>query len=210
MIRTPRRTRNVIGPTPRKATLAGWPSAFGRLVMTTISATRWAPSSYNEQPWTFVVARRGEPAFDDLVACLNPSNQWASHAAAIALSVAKLVLERNGKANRHAFHDVGLAAGHLILAAEALGVCGCMIAGFDTTAARERFAVPEGFEPVALIAMGYPGDVDALPPTLRLREQVPRVRKPLSAFVFSGRWGLPASFLSPIEEDEDDEGAADW
>ena len=66
------------------------------------------------------------------------------------------------------------------------------MAGFDVEAARERFAVPAGWEPVSVIALGYPGDLDSLSEKLRQRETAQRHRRPLETFVFSGAWGHPA------------------
>src|SRR5712691_2956422 len=119
-------------------------------------AARWAPSSYNEQPWSFILTRKGEEAFDRLAACLTGSNvRWAPRAPVLVLSVAKLDIARSGAPNRHAFHDVGLSVDNLVLQATALDLFVHQMAGFDTEKAREVFGVPEGYEPVAVIAIGH-------------------------------------------------------
>jgi nitroreductase len=158
-------------------------------------AARWAPSSYNEQPWHFIVCTKQNPAdHDRLLSCLAEGNvPWARHAPVLMLSVAKLTFTRNGQPNRHAWHDVGMAVENLIIQAAALGLYVHQMAGFDMAKARQAFAIPEGYEPVAAIAMGYPGDPQNLPPPLRERELSPRQRKPLRDFVFDARWGKTAA-----------------
>lgn len=156
-----------------------------------LEAAQWAPSSYNEQPWVFLVATRQEPEeYERLLGCLVPFNQgWAKNAPVLMLSVAKLEFERNGKPNRHAYHDVGLAAAQLTLQATALGLFVHQMAGIDADAARETYGIPEGWDPVAAIALGYPGDLESLPEDLRSKETAERTRKPLEDFVFTGSWG---------------------
>lgn len=155
-----------------------------------LEAARWAPSSMNEQPWRFVVATRDDAeGFERLLGCLVPGNQvWARDAGALLLSVASLSFARGGKANRHAYHDVGLASGQLALQAVALGLALHFMAGYDAEAARERLAIPAGFDPVAAIAVGYPGDPARLSDELRSRELAPRSRRGIDEIVFGGRW----------------------
>jgi len=104
--------------------------------------------------------------------------------------------ERTGKTNRHAFHDVGQAAALLTLQATALGLCVHQMAGIEVEKIRQVYSLPEGWEPVAGIAIGYLGDPSALPEKLRLREAELRSRKPLDSFIFTGRFGEAASLLS--------------
>lgn len=171
-----------------------------------LEAARWAPSSFNEQPWSYIVATQDNPAeYDRLLSCLAEGNQqWAQSAPVLMLSVAKLYFERNGKDNRHAFHDVGLSSENLVIQATALGLFVHQMAGFDVDKARQLCGIPDGlrpagghrYEPVAAFALGYPGDLGSLPDSLREREQAPRTRKPLDAFVFSGSWGQPSSLVA--------------
>lgn len=162
-----------------------------------LEAARWAASSYNEQPWSFLVATRDNPeAFDKTVGCLVEGNvPWASKAPVLMLSVAHLTFERNGKPNRHALHDVGLAMGNFVLEATALGLFVHQMAGFHVDKAREVFAIPDSHEPVAMIAVGYAGDLDSLPEPYRERELSPRTRKPLADFVFTGNWGSVSTLV---------------
>ena len=163
-----------------------------------LEAARWAPSSYNEQPWSFIVATKDDPVeFGRLLSCLVEGNiQWAQHAPVLMVSVARLSFEDDGKPNRHAFHDVGLAVANLIVQATALGLVVHQMAGILPDRVRQLYGVPEQYEPVAGIALGYPGDPQSLPEGLRKRELAPRERKPLTEFVFSGRWGRTSPLVS--------------
>lgn len=152
-------------------------------------AARWAPSCFNEQPWRYVVARRSErEAFERLAGCLRPGNSWAKSAPVLILSVAAEDFSANGKPNRHAVHDVGLATAHFVLQATALDLVVHQMAGFDRDLAREAASVPAGFEPVTMMAVGYPGKPEALSEELRQKDLAPRKRRPQSEFVFGGTW----------------------
>ncbi len=159
-------------------------------------AARWAPSSNNEQPWRFIVASKETSTdYDRLFACLVEGNRkWVFRAPVLILSVASLLFEDDGKPNRHALHDTGMAAENFVLQATALGLQAHQMAGFDTQKARETCLIPTGFDPVAMIALGYPGDPAVLPDYLREREIKPRERQPIGDFVFSIKWGQ----MSPL------------
>ncbi len=154
-------------------------------------AARWAPSSANEQPWRFVVATRSDrAAYDRLLGCLTARNQmWAQLAPVLMITVARTKFSQADRANRHAMHDVGLATSNLMAQATALGLSVHAMAGFDVEKAREVLQVPEGFQPVAVVAIGYRGDPALLPEDFRAREGEPRTRKPLSEVLFSGTFG---------------------
>lgn len=179
------------------------PRAFdGRLVEaekigSLLEAVRWAPSSSNEQPWRFVVATREEPAeYDRLLACLLEGNRkWAYRAPVLIVSVARMDFEDDSRPNRHAFHDVGLATENLLLQATALRLVAHPMAGFDIEKARADLKIPPGYEPVAMIAVGYPGELTVLQDYLQQRELKSRERKPLTEIVFSGQWGHSLPFL---------------
>jgi nitroreductase len=144
-----------------------------------------------------LVARREEPeAFARLLACLVPGNQrWAAAAPVLLLTVARTTFERNGKPNRHALHDAGLALANLSLEATARGLGVHPMAGFDVGAARTACAIPDDFEPVAAVALGYFGDPNTLPDDLRERELATRTRRPLTSVVFGGVWEERATWL---------------
>lgn len=160
-------------------------------------AARWAPSSNNEQPWRFIVAHKADEAqWNRLFACLVEGNRaWAFRAPVLALSVASLYFGKTGAPNRHAMHDTGMAVQNLAIQATVLGLIVHQMAGFDAEQARKDLKIPSEYEPVAMIAIGYPGDPSLLSGTLHEREVAPRRRHPASSFVFSGEWGTPSSLL---------------
>jgi len=162
-------------------------------------AARWAASSFNAQPWYFIVATKDDPEnFRRVLDCFVEFNQgWAKDAPVIAISVAGLKFHHNGQPNRHAFHDVGQAAANLALEATALGLQVHQMAGIMPEKAREIFGIPADYEAVAGMALGYPGDPASLPKELREREVAPRERKPLASFVFTGKWGQTSPLVAP-------------
>jgi len=156
-------------------------------------AARSAPSSYNEQPWRFLVARREDgQAFERLLETLVEQNrQWARQAPVLALSVAKTEFSHSGQPNRHAWYDVGQAAAYLTLQATELGLYVHQMGGFDAVKARQLLHIPAGYEPAAMMALGYPGDPESLPEALRRLDSARRPRKPLESLIFQGSWGEP-------------------
>jgi nitroreductase len=167
-------------------------------LLSLLEAARWAPSSNNEQPWSFIVATRDRPEeFARLLGCLVERNQtWAKAAPVLMLSVAATVFARNGKPNRHALHDVGQSVADLTAQATALGLFVHQMAGFSMDKARETYGIPGTHEPVAAIAVGYLGDPSTLPDDLRERELVLSTRRPVSEFAFEGAWGRPAGWAA--------------
>jgi len=159
---------------------------------TLFEAARWSASSYNAQPWYFIVGTKDHPEnYKKVLDSFVEFNQgWAKNAPVVALSVAGHKMPHDGSTNRHAFHDVGQAAATLALQATALGLQVHQMAGILPDKAREIFGIPPDFEAVAGFAIGYPGDHMTLPEgRLRDNETGPRQRKPLSSFVFTGKWG---------------------
>ncbi len=155
-------------------------------------AARWAASSYNAQPWYYIVATKDDPEnFQKVLSTFVEFNQgWAKSAAAVALSIAAHKMPHDGSTNRHAFHDVGAASATLALEAASHGLQVHQMAGIRPDKAREVFGIPENFEAVAGFAIGYPGDPQALPEgRMRDQETATRQRKPITDFVFTGKWG---------------------
>ena len=166
-------------------------------LVTVLEAARWAPSAFNEQPWNFIVAmREDQVAFERVLSCLREGNVvWAQHAPVLMIAVAKLAFDRNGKTNRHAFHDVGQAIAHLTFQSAAEGLVLHQMAGFSPEKARDVFAIPETHEPATALAIGYIGEPDALPDDLHEREVADRSRNSLSSFVFTEGWDVPSPYL---------------
>lgn len=175
------------------------PVAFGdrpvarETVGSLVEAARWAASCFNEQPWAFFVAHREDSAtFEKLASCLVPGNDWAKSAPVLMLSVASGTFARNDKPNRHAWHDVGLATGQLMLEAVAHGLHTHAMAGFDAEHAVKTLGIPDGWDPVAMLAVGYHDVTDKTPEQLKQRDAASRARKDLGSFVFGAQWGQAA------------------
>jgi nitroreductase len=160
-------------------------------------AARWAPSSYNAQPWSYLVATKDDPAgYQKMLECLVEGNQkWASSAPVLMVTVAAHAFEHNGKPNPHAFYDVGAATAMLTIEATALDLYVHQMAGFHAEKVREAYQVPRTAEPLAALALGYLGDPNTLPEDMRRRELTPGERKPIEKFVYSGAWGAKPGWL---------------
>jgi nitroreductase len=180
------------------------PRAFGdksvapEVLRSLFEAARWAPSSYNEQPWAYLVATKDDKEnFAKMLGVLVEFNAgWAKNAAVLALAVAELAFAKNGSPNRNAHYDTGAATALLSVEATARGLFVHQMAGFDPEKARQVFGIPKGWEAIAAIAIGHPGDPASLSEQLQGGERATRTRKPLSEFVMAGNWGHTASFIS--------------
>ena len=157
-------------------------------------AARWAPSSYNEQPWRFLVGTRNSITYKKIFDALMPFNQgWAGKAPVLILGAAKTKFTHNEGPNGFAFYDLGAASAYLVLQAVEIGLSTHQMAGYDQAAARASLGIPENFTLGAVIALGYQGEPAALiNQQLRAQEIAPRERKPLSDFALSA-WGEPAN-----------------
>lgn len=161
-------------------------------LLTMLEAARWAPSCFNDQPRRFIVFDGSDAdALEKARACLSPGNEWALKAPVLMISVARDTFEQNGKPNRWAQHDAGLASENLLLEAVELGLAAHPMAGYDADRAQSEFGIPEGFTSIAMIAIGYPyrGKLEALDEKLRGRELAPRERKLIGEIAFGGFWG---------------------
>jgi nitroreductase len=156
-------------------------------------AARWAASSFNEQPWRFLVGTRNSAAYQKIFDSLMPFNQqWAYAAPVLILGTARTKFSHNGTPNRVALFDLGAASSYLTLQAAALGLVAHQMGGFEPDAARKAFAIPEDYIFGSVIALGYQGEPAALPNEQFLAQELaPRQRKPLKDFVFSA-WGESA------------------
>jgi nitroreductase len=167
-------------------------------LLSLFEAARWAPSSYNEQPWSYLVAtKENAEEYERLLSCLVEGNQtWAKTAPVLALGCTSLNFSRNGQPNTAALHDLGLASATLVLEATALGLAVHQMIGILPERARELYAIPAGVQPLTGLAIGYAGDPASLPEGLRARDAARRPRKSLSAFVFAGKWGTASPTVS--------------
>jgi nitroreductase len=190
-----------IAPTdvPIHALLAGrWsPRAFSsepvkaEHLHAVLEAARWTPSSYNVQPWRFLVFDRAvdAPAFEKAFKTLVPFNQGWNGPVPVLIAVTAHTLTSKGDVNRCALYDAGAAAIVLALQAHALGLAAHQMSGIDVDALRRAFAIPQDVEIIAMIALGHHGDVNKLPTPYHEREQAPRTRLPLREIAYAGVWG---------------------
>jgi len=159
---------------------------------TIFSAGQWAASSFNEQPWRFVIGRKGDSVWERIFGSLAPPNQsWTKSAPVLFASFAKKTFSQNAAANRVAQHDVGAASAQISLQATILGLHTHGMAGFDPEKLSKSLGVPEDFEAVACWALGYRGDPETLNEQQKQMELSPRGRKALADILFS-EWGSSA------------------
>ena len=172
-------------------------SVPAEILRSLFEAARRAPSSNNEQPWAYLVATKEDAEnFAKMLGVLVEFNaDWAKHSPVLSVSLAHLKA-RDGKPNRVALHDVGSASAQLTFEANSRGLFVHQMAGFHAEKARGAFGIPADWEPVASMAIGYPGNPDLLSQKLRERELAPRTRRPLKEFVMTGTWGRTAPFVS--------------
>lgn len=161
-------------------------------------AARWAPSCYNEQPWFYIVATQDDPKeFKKLLSCLVEGNQvWADRVPVLALGCASTTFALNGTSNRLGQHDLGQASANLTLEASARGLSVHQMAGIDPSRAKKLYDVPDLFEVVTGIAIGYVGDNPHLPDEVKNRDALPRTRKNMNEIVFAGSWGNAHPLIS--------------
>ena len=157
-------------------------------IETLFEAARWAPSSYNEQPWRYIYAVKEGEGREKLESLLVEGNSWAKEAGVLLISFASMNFKKNDKDNRHGMHDTGCSSGYMVLQLESLGLVGHQMAGFDFENANSVLGVPEQFVPGSMMAIGYPGDPSVLDEKLKEREDGERVRIPMSEFAFQGSW----------------------
>jgi nitroreductase len=159
-------------------------------LMSIFEAGRWAPSSYNDQPWRFVYAVRGTPHWQRLFDLLVPQNQAGCvNAAALVCFVSRETFEQGGKPNKVHTFDTGSAWMSMALQASLMGLVAHGMAGFDSDRARRDLNVPDGWKVEAMCAFGRPGRKEDLPEALRQRE-APSPRKPVSEIARDGMFGV--------------------
>ncbi len=158
------------------------------MIKSLFEAARWAQSSYNEQPWRYIYASKGDKDREALESLIVEGNNWAKNAGLLIISFTKKTFARNGTPNRHSMHDLGAASALLTLQATSMGLNSHQMAGFDAAGANKALGVPADFEPGSMIAIGYPAAPAVLSEALQERERAPRQRNPQENFVMKGRW----------------------
>ncbi len=163
-------------------------------IIALLEAARWAPSCFGDQPWRFIVWNKqaDEKAWQQAYDCLADSNKtWVKNAPVLILVCADSLFNHNQAPNRWAQYDTGAAAENLCLQASSMGLMAHQMGGFSADKARELFAIPEQFIPMAMLAAGYEGDANDLPDELKARELAERNRKPQGELFFADSWGKP-------------------
>jgi nitroreductase len=158
------------------------------IINSLFEATRWAPSSTNEQPWLYIYATRDQTElWNKLFECLNPGNKiWAKDAPLLILCLARKNFSRYPGANAHAMYDLGGANSFLSLQAVEFGLQVRQVAGFSPQLTIEQIKIPTDiYEIGVFLVIGYPGDPQTLPENLQLRERVPRERFLQQEFVMN-------------------------
>ncbi len=158
-------------------------------LMRLFEAARWAPSSYNEQPWRFLYAHRDTTHWETFFNVLVEANQtWCERAGVLILIVSKRTFSKNGKPNPVCVYDAGSAWENLALQGASMGLVVHGMAGFDQDKARTDLGVPDDFEICAMAAIGRPGDPDDLPEQMREMDRNPSGRKPVEEISMEGGW----------------------
>lgn len=159
-------------------------------VMSLFEAARWAPSSYNNQPWRFVYTRRGDKEWDLFFNALMDSNKtWCSHADTLVVVISKNHFEHNNKPCRTSHLDTGAAWMSLALEAHSKNIIAHGMEGFDYDKIKKSLEIPDSFTVEAMVAIGKPGNKDALSEELRKKE-IPSLRKPLADRVAKGHFSF--------------------
>lgn len=162
-------------------------------IYTLFEAARLAPSSMNIQPWRYVYITPGCTTYESVLLSLNETNQhWAKNAPLIIISFIQKSYEFNNtiKENNYAMHDVGMANAFLMLQARYMGLFTHPMGGFQPRKIVEYLQIPAPFEPILVIAVGYPGNAQNLDADLLERHKKPRARMPLSHLVFFEKWPI--------------------
>lgn len=156
-------------------------------LMSLFEAARWAPSSYNLQPWRFIFALKDTPGWQKIFNTLVPFNQsWAKDAGALIAVLSQLA--PNGQEMPSHSFDTGAATENLALQADAMGLAAHAMAGFDKKAAKEALSIPDGYEIEAIMAVGKQAPKDKLPKEFQERE-LPSDRKKIAELVFEDSFG---------------------
>ncbi len=156
-------------------------------IQSLFEAARWAPSSLNEQPWTYIYATKDQPElWNKLLSVLNEGNiTWASDAPLLVLSLYRKNLLRNNQPNGSAKYDLGGANAFLSLQATSLGLNVHQMGGYDRQKAKDVLNIPDSFDFGVMMAIGYPGDPATLSENLKQREVAPRERYVVQEFAMN-------------------------
>ena len=161
-----------------------------REMLTLFEAARWAPSTYNEQEWRFLYARRDTPQWQTFFDLLVEGNRaWCHNAAMLVVIASKKTFTQSGKPNPVHLFDCGAAFENLALQGAAMNLVVHGMQGFNFNMAKQSLAIPDDFDVAAIFAVGKPGDLAELPEPLRQREK-PSDRRPLRQSICEGKFSF--------------------
>ena len=160
------------------------------VLMSLFEAARWAPSSYNNQPWRYLYARRGEKAWDAMFRSLVDWNKtWCATADTLVLVLSRNNFEHNGKTSATAQFDTGASWMNLAMEAHSRNIVAHAMQGFDYDAIKKDFKISDSFTINMMIAIGLPGNPDTLPEEMK-KQEVPTDRKPLGDIISRGEFSF--------------------
>ncbi|MCX7737553.1 MAG: nitroreductase family protein [Candidatus Kapabacteria bacterium] len=160
-------------------------------------AARWSPSSAGDEPWNFILFDRFKDpeSFAKALDCLSDYNQiWVKYAPLLILTIARDKWRNSEDLNRWSQHDTGAAAMSIYIQAVSMGLMAHPMGGFSVEKVIDEFEIPDGFTPMAMIAIGYQGDLEILDDYNKKRETAPRKRRDLSDNFYYGKWGKAIEF----------------
>jgi len=157
-------------------------------LFTIFESARWAPSSYNNQPWRFIYAKRDSKEFNKFLSLLIEFNQkWASKAACLVVIISKNTFDKNQKPSKTHSFDTGAAWENMALQGTSMGFVIHGMEGFDYEMAKKELKIPEGYTVEAMAAIGVRGQIESLPEEMREREK-PSDRKSFSEIIMMGEF----------------------
>ncbi len=157
-----------------------------------IDAARWAPSSFNEQPWRFIIGKKEGTTYDKILKTLGNSNkEWAQKAPVLMITCGKITFTHNDKINEHFAYDVGQAMANLSIQATEEDLYLHQMAGFSSEKAIEYFNIPNNYQPLTATAIGYIGRVDYWGNSLQNNESEKRIRKNMDEICYTENWNTP-------------------
>ena len=165
-------------------------------LLSLFEAARWSASGGNEQPWRFIIGIRPDETWQKIFSTLDDGNQlWNGHVPVLIISVGNKISSWDGNISPFFQYDVGQSVAHLSIEVMNQGLYIHQMGGYSMDKARELFEIPESYQPLAAIAIGYIGDPELLPEKLKIREFQERKRKELVEIVFSGKFGETSSVV---------------
>lgn len=161
-----------------------------KTIMEIFDAGRKVASSYNEQPWSFMIAKKGDKAFERMFDCLGEFNQsWAGEAPYLGVVMAKKNFDKIGEENPHCAYDCGAFMAVASLKAFELDVFIHQMAGFSPKKVYQNFMVPDGYQAITMFVLGKHGEKEDLPEDLQKKESSHSSRKEVKDFLYNGEWG---------------------